>query len=89
MGLWFITLQMAANPQTPGHGSTHLVFTHALSLAQSALMVHSGLQPPDDGVPKNPGRHSHIAFSPDLRHMVLIPHGDGLQGSVGGFSIKL
>lgn len=79
-----MTLQTALNPHTPGHGSTHLVLTHALSLEQSELMVHSGLQPPRFGLPKNPGRHSHTADVPDVRHTVFRPQGDGLHGSLGG-----
>lgn len=79
---------MAPNPHTPGHGSTHLVLTQALSRAQSALIVHSGRHPPAVGAPKNPGRHSHMAASPDFLQTVLIPHGEGLHGSLGGSSAR-
>lgn len=61
----------------------HFWFEQALFRGQSALMVHSGRQPPAVGVPKKPGKHSHTAVSPDRRQIVFIPHGDGLQGSTG------
>ena len=43
-GVWWIILQIAPNPQEPGHGSLHFSFMHALLLGQSGFMVHSGLQ---------------------------------------------
>ena len=49
-------------------------------------MVHWGLQPLV-GLPKNPGTHSQMAVKSDTRHMVLSPHGEGLQGSVFGSSV--
>lgn len=82
-GLWLITWQSAPKPQTPGHGSTHFWLEQALSRGQSALIVHSGLHPPADGVPWNPGRHSQIAVSPDCLQIVFRPQGDGLQGFIG------
>lgn len=61
----------------------HFWLEQALSRGQSALMVHSGLHPPADGVPWKPGKHSQIAVSPDCLQMVFMPHGDGLQGLIG------
>lgn len=83
-GLWLMTLHWALKPHTPGHGSTHRVFTQARFLGQSELMVHSGRHPPTLALPKKPGRHSQMAEFLRFRHTVLIPHGDGLQGSRGG-----
>lgn len=51
-------------------------------------MVHSGLQPPKLGFPKNPGRHSHMADLPVVRQTVFKPQGDGLHGSFGGSETK-
>jgi hypothetical protein len=45
MGIWFITEHSAFCPQVPGQGSTHLFLMQALSLGQSELSTHSGLQP--------------------------------------------
>jgi len=44
MGLWFLVVQMARMPQVCRQGSTHFLFTQALSGAHSALTTHSGLQ---------------------------------------------
>lgn len=75
--MWFTTSQRAFWPHVPGQGSTHLLFTQALSRAQSELRTHSGRQP-TYGSPKYSGKHEQV---PSL-HWVLDPHGDGLQGSV-------
>jgi hypothetical protein len=48
MGIWFITEHSAFCPQVPGQGSTHLFLMQALSLGQSELSTHSGLQPDRD-----------------------------------------
>lgn len=45
LGEWFNTLHSAFKPQTPGHGSLHLLFKHALSRGQSLFVTHSGRQP--------------------------------------------
>jgi hypothetical protein len=72
MGMWLTTSHLAFWPQVPGHGSTHFCLTHALSLGQSELITHSGLQP-TYGSPWYSGRHEHIPS----RHCALGPHGDG------------
>lgn len=82
-----MTLHSAAKPQTPGQGSMHFWLEQALSLGQSALIVHSGLQPPSVGVPWKPGKHSQTAFPFNGLQMVFIPHGDGLQGFTGSTTI--
>lgn len=87
IGLWLTTRHLALNPHTPTHGSIHFRFTQALSLGQSALMVHSGLQSPLVVLPKNPGKHSQINFVG--LQMEFNPHGDGLQKSRGGGTVKL
>lgn len=51
MGLWLMVWHWALYPQTPGQGSTHFVWMHALSLGQSDEIVHSGLQPLPIGEP--------------------------------------
>lgn len=61
----------------PGQGFTHLFVKQALSLEQSVLRTHSGLQPVY-GSPLYSGRH---VQTPSL-HKVFEPHGDGLHGSV-------
>lgn len=61
----------------------HFLFKHALFLGQSALMVHSGLQPPTVGDPKNSGKHSHNTFVPCTLQIVFMPHGLGLHKSIG------
>lgn len=86
MGLWLITWQSAPYPHTPGHGSIHLVFAHALSRGQSELMTHSGRQPLPVGLPWNPGKHSQSALPPEARHSVLAPQGEGLHGFTSGCS---
>lgn len=50
IALWLTTLQYAFTAQTlDWHGSTQRSFMHALLLAQSAFIVHSGRQ--DGGRP--------------------------------------
>ena len=44
IGVWFMTLQTAFNPQDPGHGSVHLFRMQALLLAHSGFIVHSWRQ---------------------------------------------
>jgi len=45
-----LTWQRALIPHTPGpHGSTHLLFLHALDISHSGLITHSGRQ--DGGEP--------------------------------------
>ena len=43
-GVWLMTVHWAPAPQDPGHGSTHFSRIHALLLAHSELITHSGLQ---------------------------------------------
>jgi len=74
--MWLMTSHRAFCPHVPGQGSTHLFLTHALSLEQSLLMTHSGLQPVY-GSPWYSGRHVQIPFE----HWAFGPHGDGLHGS--------
>lgn len=54
-----MTWQLAFKPHTPGHGSMHLLFTHALSREHSELIVHSGLHA--GGVPTYSCKHEHTA----------------------------
>lgn len=55
MGMWLTTVQTAERPQEPGQGSLHLRLMHAIWLAHSVLLIHSGLQ--FGGVPMNSGLH--------------------------------
>lgn len=82
---------MASYPQTPGHGLMHFELTQALSLGQSALITHSGLQPVTLGLPKYPGGHSQTALSLIDLQIAFGPHGEGLQGSIttGSSVVKL
>ena len=80
IGTWFLTLHFAFRPQSPGQGSWHFLLIHALSVGQSALIIHSGLQ--FGGEPIIPGRHVHWHLSPTfLGGFVFGPQGFGLQGS--------
>jgi len=54
------------------HGFIHLLRTQALSLGQSLLITHSGLQP-EYGSPKYSLIHEHWP----LLHIAFGPHGDG------------
>jgi hypothetical protein len=78
-GMWLITSQTAAWPQVPGQGSTQRWFTHARVRWQSEFIVHSGRHPVY-GSPKKLVRQEQAPS----RHSALGPHGDGLQGSLGG-----
>lgn len=71
-------------PQDPGHGSLHLLPTHAKCDGQSWLMTHSGRQL--GGAPNIPGRQEQTARSSTERHSAFGPQGDGMQGVIGGFS---
>ena len=77
-------------PHNPGQGSWHFLLLHAMSVGQSALITHSGLQ--FGGEPIIPGRHVHWHLSPMfLGGLVFGPQGFGLQGSssmMGSMAIK-
>jgi hypothetical protein len=78
---WFITLHSAFTPQSPGQGSTHFWFLHALSEGHSAFVEHSGLQA-TYGSPKYSGMHWHAAALFLSEQTALDPHGEGLQGLI-------
>lgn len=80
--MWLLTRHSAFMPQVPGHGSLHLLLTHALSLGQSEFITHSGLQPAY-GSPKYSGKQ--VQDPAPLRSLqtALAPHGDGLHGFLG------
>lgn len=80
-GLWLTTLHFALTPQTPGQGSTQCKLTQALLEGQSALMVHSGRHA-TYGSPKYSGIHWHAPALALAVHLALLPHGEGLQGSM-------
>ena len=80
-GLWFLTLQYAFWPQTPGQGSLHFCCIQARLSGHSELIVHSGLHSMY-GFPLNPGKQEQDAAEFLSRHSALIPHGEGLQGSI-------
>lgn len=73
-----ITLQIAFCPHVPGHGSTHLLLKHALSLEQSEFKTHSGRQP-EYASPWNSGKQVH---TPSL-HCAFEPQGNELHLSPG------
>lgn len=58
---------------------------HALSLLQSVLRMHSGLQ--FGGLPKNPAAHVQECIPPISRQSALSPHGDGTHGLIGSIKI--
>lgn len=63
---WFMARQLVLGPQDPTHGSTHFSLTHALSLGQSSLMVHSGEQ--RGGAPIYPGLQAQRKDPPKSLH---------------------
>lgn len=69
-------------PHVPGHGLRHLLFRHALFLAQSVFSTHSGLQPVY-GSPKYSGKHVQEPAPFLSLHSAFEPQGDGLQGFLG------
>lgn len=71
---------MAAFPQAPTQGSTHLFRTHARSRGHSELTTHSGRHPPEAASPLVPDGHEHIAVVPVTVHNAPGPHGDGVHG---------
>lgn len=75
IGLWLRTLHIALVPHVPGHGSIHFILRQALSLVQSELTTHSGLQ--FGGEPMYPKRQEQTACSFITLHWLLGPHGDG------------
>lgn len=76
IGMWFVTIHCAFNPQVPTQGSKHLLRMQALSRGQSLFSTHSGLQP-RYGSPWYSGKQEHTPLS----HIVFGPQGEGLQGS--------
>lgn len=83
-GKWLMTWQFAFEPQVPGHGSMHLLRTHALFAGQSELSVHSGRHP-SYGLPMYSARQEQDPALFCILHMEFAPHGNGIQGFV--FSI--
>lgn len=79
-GAWLETWHSALSPQVPGHGSRHLLLTHARSRGQSVLRTHSGLHPVY-GSPWYSGKHTQEPAPFRSLHTAFAPHGDGLQGS--------
>ena len=80
MGMWFLTLQQALTPHSPGHGSWHFLLMQALSEEQSEFMTHSGRQL--GGEPIISERQEHWHRSPIfLGGLLLGPQGFGTQGS--------
>jgi len=59
IGLWFLVIHCAFNPQIFGQGSTHFLFIHARCRGHSALTIHSGLH--DGGIPLYSGKQVHTA----------------------------
>lgn len=80
-GTWLMTLHIALDPHEPRHGSTHFILIQALSLLQSVLITHSGLQ--FGGLPKNPKIQEHDGIPPISLHSAFSPQGDGKQGFMG------
>lgn len=78
----FMTWQLAFNPQEPGHGSLHFWLMQARLLAQSSLIVHSGLQ--FGGLPSKFGKQEHDGLLRRFWHCELGPHGEGTHGSLWG-----
>lgn len=70
--------QIAFSPQSPGHGSRHLLEIHALLLEQSELRTHSGRHP-EYASPWYSGKQEQIP----LEHWAFAPQGDGLHLSSG------
>ena len=84
MGLWISTAHWALIPQVPGQGSWHCWLIHAKLRGQSSCLIHSGLHPEGSkGLPIIPGIHEQRACRPSTTQKVFLPHGEGLQGSVG------
>lgn len=81
IGICKNTWQTALGAHVPGHGSRHLLFMQALSLAQSELRTHSGRQTAY-GSPWYSGKQLQMPS----RHCAFDPHGDGLQRSLAGMS---
>ena len=77
---WLIVLHSAFVPHSPGHGSTHFRFLHALLDGHSGLIVHSGLQA-TYGSPKYSGIQVHAAALFLSEQTAFVPQGLGLQGS--------
>lgn len=82
IGLWFLVVHNALNPQVFGHGSAHFLFKQAKWGGHSALTTQVGLQ--FGGIPLYSGRHVQTAWPFTSRHLLLGPHGDGKHGSDGG-----
>lgn len=79
--MWLTTWHKAFNPHVLIQGSTQCCLTHALSIGQSELIVHSGRHS-KYGSPWYSGWQEQ---TPSLQ-TAFGPHGDGLQGSVGANS---
>lgn len=76
------TVHLALTPQVPGHGSIHLLFTHALFLGQSVFKTHSGRQPVY-GSPKYSDKQTHDPAPLRSLQSAFAPQGDGSQGFCG------
>lgn len=86
-GLWLITLQLEFCPHGSGQGFEHFCCMHALLVAHSEFVTHSGLHP--GGEPVYVGRHEQIAWWFISRHWLFGPHGVGMQGFVGSISVSI
>ena len=77
--MWFFTEHVSWAPQSPGHGSLHLLLSHTLLEGQSGLVVHSCLHS-TYGSPLRPDRQTHAAAWFFSLHSALIPQEYVLQG---------
>lgn len=77
---------LALMPHTPGHGSLHLLLTHALDRSHSVFWTHSGRQPVY-GSPKYSERHAHEPTPFRSLQMAFAPHGDGWHGFTSTLSL--
>lgn len=68
-------------PQDPRQGSLHFSHVHARFMGQSELTRHSARQ--FGGDPMYVGRQEHDGVPPMFLHSAYMPHGEGMQGSVG------
>lgn len=70
---------LALMPQTPGHGSLHLLFMQAFDRSHSEFCTHSGRQPVY-GSPKYSGKQRQEPAPLRSLQTAFAPHGDGEHG---------
>ena len=85
-GIWFLILQRALIPHSPGQGSIHLFLWHALLEGQSELTTHSGRHA-TYGSPYISSIHWHAAALFLCWQNAFDPQGVGLQGSTVSVTI--